>query len=84
MHPHRQKMELILVDATPRLRRCAELAALSEAEVYELVRDGPRAVRYARGDKIVEQGDEGDSMFVVLAGNVVKAVRVEHIRLTLG
>ena len=74
MHPQiARKWNLSGVDPTPWLRRrCAELAALSEAEVYELVRDGPRSVRYARGDKIVEQGDEGDSMFVVLAGNVVK------------
>jgi len=67
--PHRNPADLIL-DA---VEASALFAPLSAAERLTLA-GGARLVRFAEGETVVREGDEGSSMFVIAAGRAAVSV----------
>lgn len=59
----------IQVDAQAVLRREPLFESLDDTALDQLLRDA-QIHRYGRGERVIEEGAKGDSMFIILDGNV--------------
>jgi small-conductance mechanosensitive channel/CRP-like cAMP-binding protein len=72
-----------LANASSILRGEPLFACLDNGQLENLVRDA-RVIHYGRGERIIEEGAEGNSMFIVLRGSVHVSVMRNGAPIRLG